>query len=69
MVPTQERFIIVPCKLTDTEQMVILTDIRYWADRETELRAWCSENSSAFVGMTVVFPDSRTLTAFCLTWP
>lgn len=68
MVSTQERFIVVPFVLTDTEQMVILTDIHYWADHETELREWCRDNGSAFVGMTVVFPNDSTLTAFCLTW-
>lgn len=68
MVSTQERFIVVPDVLTDTEQMVILTDIHYWADHENDLREWCLDNSSEFVGMTVVFPDKRTLTAFCLTW-
>jgi hypothetical protein len=68
MVSTQERFIVVPFVLTDTEQMVILTDIHYWADHETELREWCRDNGSAFVGMTVVFPNASTLTAFCLTW-
>ena len=68
MVSAQERFIVVPCVLTDAEQMVILTDFHYWADHEHELRAWCLDNSSAFVGMTVVFPNKPTLTAFCLTW-
>ena len=68
MVSTQERFIVVPCVLTDAEQMVILSDFHYWADHETELREWCWDNNSAFVGMTVVFPNAATLTSFCLTW-
>jgi hypothetical protein len=68
MVSAQERFIVVPCVLTDAEQMIILTDFHYWADHENELREWCWDNSSAFVGMTVVFPNKPTLTAFCLTW-
>lgn len=68
MVSTQERFIVIPDVLTDDECMVILTDINYWGDHENELRQWCQVNNSEFVGMTVTFPDPRTLTAFCLKW-
>jgi hypothetical protein len=68
MVSIKEKFIVVPDVLADREQMIILTDIHYWADRETELRQWCVDNSSEFVGMTVVFPNASTLTAFCLRW-
>lgn len=65
---TQERFIVVPSQLTDTEKMVILTDIQFWSDHEQQLHQWCNSNNSEFVGMTVVFPDERTLTAFLLKW-
>ena len=68
MVSTQERFIVIPDVLTDINSMVILTDINYWSDHETELRQWCQDNNSEFVGMTVLFPDPRTLTAFVLRW-
>lgn len=68
MVSIKERFIVVPDVLTDDESMVILTDIQYWSDRETELRQWCVENNSQFVGMTVVFPNTPSLTAFILKW-
>lgn len=68
MVSAQERFFIVPDVLTDETNMVILTDFRYWADNEDSLRNWCAENNTQFVGMTVIFPDERTLTAFCLKW-
>lgn len=65
---TQERFIVVPSQLTDTEKMVILIDIQFWSDHEQQLHHWCKSNNSEFVGMTVVFPDERTLTAFLLKW-
>ena len=68
MVSTKERFIIVPDVLTNNEQMVILTDYNYWADRESDLDQWCSDNSSQISGMTVVFPDASTRTAFLLRW-
>jgi hypothetical protein len=68
MVPIKKRFIVVSESLTDREQMVILTDIHYWTDNEEQLRRWCMENHSQFVGMTVVFPDSCTLTSFILRW-
>lgn len=68
MVSTQEKFIVIPDVLTDTDSMVILTDIGYWAINEEELRQWCKDNGSLFVGMTVTFPDRRTLTAFVLKW-
>lgn len=68
MVPTQERFIVVPDVLTDNSNMVILTDFRYWAENEDSLRNWCAENNTQFAGMTLLFPDKPTLTAFCLKW-
>ena len=68
MVSTQERFIVLPDVFTPDVFMVILTDIDYWSINETELRQWCQDNNSEFVGMTVLFPDSRTLTAFVLRW-
>jgi hypothetical protein len=68
MVSIKERFIVVPDVLTDNEQMVILTDIHHWAERETELQQWCADNSSHFVGMIVTFPNASTLTTFLLRW-
>jgi len=68
MVSTQERFVIVPDVLTDIYKMVILTDWNYWADHKDALRSWCKDNNSEFAGMTVIVPNSKTLTAFCLRW-
>ena len=68
MVSTQERFIVVPNVLTDSYRMVILSDWNYWTDHEDALRSWCKDNVSDITGMTVTFPDSKTLTAFCLRW-
>ena len=68
MVSAKEKFIIVPDVLTDTEKMVILSAWEFWNDHETELRDWCQDNNADFVGMTVTFPNKKTLTAFCLKW-
>lgn len=65
---TSERFLIIPDVLTDKTSMVMLTDITYWADNENNLRDWCADNDTQFVGMTLVFPNKHTLTAFCLRW-
>lgn len=68
MVSIKERFIVVPDVLTDNEQMVILTDYNYWAGVVGDLQKWCVDNSSNFTGSIVVFPNQKTLTAFCLRW-
>lgn len=68
MVSIKERFIVVPDVLTHNEQMIILTDYNYWAGLESDLREWCVNNGSQFAGMTVVFPDAATRTAFLLRW-
>jgi hypothetical protein len=68
MVSAQERFFVVSDVLTDDTKMVILTDFHYWADNEDSLRKWCKETNTQFAGMTLVFPDERTLTAFVLKW-
>lgn len=68
MVSIKERFIVFPDVLVNNDQMVILTDYKYWTDNEDTLRAWCKDNHSDFVGMTVTFPNQQTLTAFLLRW-
>lgn len=68
MVSIKERFIVVPDVLVENNQMAILTDYRYWAEQEDALRSWCKDNNSDFVGMIVVFPNQKTLTAFLLRW-
>lgn len=68
MITSSERFIVIPDVLTDDVKMIILADYRFWAEQENELRRWCQETDSEFVGMTVTVPDLPTLTAFCLRW-
>jgi len=68
MVSIEKKFIVVPDVLNNNEQMVILIDYNYWADCESDLDQWCVDNSSQISGMTVVFPDAATRTAFLLRW-
>lgn len=68
MAPAQDKFIIIPDLLTVTDKMVILTDIVFWSSHEDQLRQWCADNDSDFIGMTVVFPNEKTLAMFVLKW-
>jgi hypothetical protein len=62
------RFIIAPQELVDKEKLVVLTDYTYWAGHVGELIEWCNECGAVTQGMTVVFPDEKTLMAFVLRW-
>jgi hypothetical protein len=62
------RFIIAPAALVDKEQLVILTDYTYWVAHTDELLDWCAKYGASTQGMTVVFPDEKTLMAFALRW-
>ena len=68
MVLSKERFIVLPDVLTGDAGMVILTDFHFWGEREDELRHWCKDNDSQLAGMTVTFPDKKTLSIFVLRW-
>ena len=46
---------------------IILTDIRYWAEREAELDAWCQEHGVIRTGMILEMPQP-SLTMFALCW-
>lgn len=66
----KNKFIIISADLLDSsdEKLVILSDYKYWANYEDELDAWCELHSASRQGMTVAFPDEKTLTAFALKW-
>ena len=65
----KNKFITVGPELLDAgENLVILTDIGYWVEHEKELETWCNQNGASAAGMAVTFPDTKTLTAFCLRW-
>jgi hypothetical protein len=65
----KNRFVTVGQELLEgPEMLVILTDINYWAKNLHELETWCTQNGAVSQGMTVTFPDKKTMTAFCLKW-
>lgn len=61
------KFLIAPKYLTDQE-LIILTDLEFWNLNFDKLQEWCKLNNSEQQGMTVVLPNRKTLTAFCLQW-
>lgn len=62
------KFLIAPKYVTDQELIIILTDFAFWNLNFDKLQEWCKLNNSEQQGMTVVLPNHKTLTAFCLQW-
>lgn len=64
-----KRFAVAESYLVDgSGQLVILTEIGFWAENYEILKQWCDEHSCQAKGMTVEIPDDATLTLFCLRW-
>lgn len=66
----KNKFILAPKDLTETDKhLIILTDIKYWAEHAVELKEWCEKTQGARTqGMTVEIFDDKTLTHFILEW-
>jgi hypothetical protein len=65
------RFIIAENSLfdkTNFEYLILLTDIKFWAENLEALQEWCLKNKSNQQGMTVEIPCEKTLVLFCLQW-
>lgn len=64
------RFIVADSHLTETDKhLIVLTDIKYWAEHADELKEWCERTTGAYPqGMTVEISDDKTLTHFILRW-
>lgn len=61
-----ERF-VAGISVNADENLLILSDFKFWNDNYDELMAWCNENGAQTRGMTVVCNDVA-LTAFVLRW-
>lgn len=64
------KFIIADPNLTDTDNhIIILTDIKYWANNINEFAEWC-ENTEGIKqqGMTLEIQDDKILSYFVLRW-
>jgi hypothetical protein len=66
----RNRFILASKDLTETgNHLIVLTDIKYWAEHADDLVEWCKKNPRAYTqGMTVEIEDDKTLTHFILKW-
>ena len=62
-----KRFWISDIGYSD-QNLIVLTDIGYWAENYELLEQWCDEHGCHAQGMTVEIPDEPTLTLFCLRW-
>lgn len=65
----ENRFIVAPSELVDDTILIILTDIKFWAQHVDELIEWCRRTPGVETqGMTVSIRDSATLSLFLLRW-
>ena len=66
----KNKFILAPKDLTETQNhLIILTDIKYWAEHADALAEWCERTQGVYTqGMTVEISDDKTLTHFILKW-
>lgn len=52
----------------DTDWIVVLSDISFWAENMDALDAWCQQNGCDIQGLTVEIPTEHLLTLFQLKW-
>ena len=66
----RNKFIVADYALTDSaKHLIVLTDIKFWAENVDMLEEWCKKNPRARTqGMTVEIDDDRTLTYFIMRW-
>jgi len=65
----KNKFIVAPSSLTDHPySMILLTDIKYWAEHADDLKVWCDDNQIGTKGMTVTTDTEEKLLLFLLKW-
>lgn len=66
----RNKFIVADYALTsDAKHLIVLTDIKFWAENADALVDWCKKNPRARTqGMIVEIDDDRTLTHFIMRW-
>lgn len=65
------RFFIAPDYIVadmDTPHLIVLTELKFWAEHAEQLAAWCETHGATVAGMTVEIPDDQTLSLFVLRW-
>lgn len=64
-----KKFILADSSLIDEEGfIIILTDVKYWAENIDELILWCKSNGGTVRGMSVSFDSEKQLLLFTLRW-
>ena len=72
-----QRFKLVPTCLVSSKShnfayqsmgLVILSDYTFWMSHYDELQEWCNVNGGIVEGMTVMFPDEKSLLCFLVRW-
>lgn len=48
--------------------IIVLTDLKFWAEHIDELREWCKINGGKHSGMIVHLDSEEQLTMFVLRW-
>lgn len=65
-------YVISHGALNDGSGYIVLTDFKYWLNKETALREWCDKNltlgGEAFVGSIIEFTNEEELVLFMLRW-
>lgn len=64
--PEFTKFVISKIRGTD-DTTVILSDYKYWAEREQDLDQWCRDHGVNRRGMSIDM-DGDTLVLFYLRW-
>lgn len=67
-----ETYVIAHGAINEGSGYIVLSDFKYWLDKETDLREWCDKNlslgSKAFVGSIIEFTTEEELIMFMLRW-
>jgi hypothetical protein len=67
-----ETYVIAHGAINEDSGYIVLSDFKYWLDKETDLREWCDKNlslgSKAFVGSIIEFTNEEELVLFMLRW-
>ena len=66
-----QKFVVVGQDLFDEigyTHLVIMTDIKFWAQAVDDCIAWCYQNECEIKGMTISIPNEETLAMFLLKW-
>lgn len=50
------------------ENVIVLSDWKYWTEHYEEVQKWCEKYGCTLSGMIVTIPDEQIMTLFILQW-